>query len=42
MTTTSRPDVVVTALSYPSGSFTSTVKDQGSAATPAKMVIGVG
>jgi hypothetical protein len=34
--------VVVTALSYGSGSFTSTVKDQGSATTLAKMVIGVG
>jgi subtilase family serine protease len=36
------PDVIVTSLSYASGVFTSTVKNQGTAATPAGKVIGVG
>ncbi|MGH8626570.1 MAG: CARDB domain-containing protein, partial [Gammaproteobacteria bacterium] len=35
------PDVV-TSLSYASGVFTSTVKNQGTAATPASIAIGVG
>jgi hypothetical protein len=41
-TTTNIPDVIVTAFSYANGSFTSTVKNQGSAATPAGVIIGVG
>ena len=40
--TTSLPDVVVTSLSYANGIFTSTVKNQGTAATPSGVVIGVG
>jgi hypothetical protein len=36
------PDVVVTSLSYANGTFTSTVKNQGTAATPSGVVIGVG
>jgi hypothetical protein len=36
------PDVVVTQVSYANGVFTSTVKNQGTAATPAGTVIGVG
>jgi len=35
------PDVIVTSLSYASGIFTSTVKNQGTAATPAGTDIGV-
>src|SRR5438046_1177212 len=35
------PDVIVTSLSYASGIFTSTVKNQGGAATPAGIAIGV-
>jgi polygalacturonase len=41
-TTTSLPDVIVTALSYANETFTATVKNLGSAATPAGVVIGVG
>jgi Domain of unknown function (DUF4214)/CARDB len=41
-TTTSLPDVIVTALSYANGIFTSTVKNQGAAATPSGVLIGVG
>ncbi|WP_370690510.1 Ig-like domain-containing protein [Nitrosomonas sp.] len=40
--TTPLPDVVVTELSYADGIFTSTVMNQGTAATPAGKVIGVG
>jgi len=36
------PDVIVTSLSYASGVFTSTVTNQGTAATPAGIAIGVG
>ncbi|MDQ3584007.1 MAG: DUF1929 domain-containing protein [Pseudomonadota bacterium] len=36
------PDVIVCSLSYASGVFTSTVKNQGTAATPAGIAIGVG
>ena len=36
------PDVVVTSLSYASGVFTSTVKNQGTVATPSGIFIGVG
>ncbi|MBS0423276.1 MAG: right-handed parallel beta-helix repeat-containing protein [Proteobacteria bacterium] len=36
------PDVIVTQLSYANGIFTSTVKNQGAAATPAGITIGVG
>jgi subtilase family serine protease len=38
------PDLVVTSISYSSatGIFTSTVKNQGTAATPAGVIIGVG
>ncbi|MDD5323189.1 MAG: DUF1929 domain-containing protein, partial [Methylococcales bacterium] len=36
------PDVIVTSVSYANGIFTSTVKNQGTAATPAGTVIGVG
>ena len=36
------PDVIVSSLSYTSGSFTSTVTNQGTAATPAGIAIGVG
>jgi len=36
------PDVVVTSLSYANGIFTSTVKNQGTAATPSGVDIGVG
>ena len=35
------PDAIVTSLSYASGVFTSTVKNQGTAATPAGVDIGV-
>jgi len=35
------PDVIVTSLSYASGVFTSTVKNQGTAATPAGIAIGI-
>jgi len=35
------PDVIVTSLSYAGGIFTSTVKNQGTAATPAGVAIGV-
>ena len=35
------PDVIVTSLSYAGGIFTSTVKNQGTAATPAGIAIGV-
>ncbi|MFH0351914.1 MAG: Ig-like domain-containing protein [Chromatiales bacterium] len=38
----SLPDVIVTSLSYASGVFTSTVKNQGTAATPSAIYIGVG
>ncbi|MBS1982358.1 MAG: hypothetical protein JST74_14375, partial [Bacteroidetes bacterium] len=41
-TTPLLPDVIVTQLSYANGIFTSTVKNQGTAATPAGIVIGVG
>ena len=40
--TTSSPDVIVTQLSYANGIFTSMVKNQGTAATPAGVSIGVG
>jgi hypothetical protein len=40
--TGSLPDVVVTALTYANGSFTATVKNQGSVATPAGVILGVG
>ncbi|WP_295625105.1 Ig-like domain-containing protein [uncultured Nitrosomonas sp.] len=36
------PDVIVTQLSYVNGIFTSTVKNQGTAATPAGVAVGVG
>ena len=36
------PDVIVTSLSYASGFFTSTVKNQGTVATPAGIAIRVG
>ena len=36
------PDVIVTQLSYANGIFTSTVKNQGTTATPAGVTIGVG
>ncbi len=36
------PDVVVSSLSYSNGIFTSTIKNQGDAATPAGVAIGVG
>ena len=36
------PDLVVTQLSYANGIFTSTVKNQGTAATPAGVSVGVG
>ena len=36
------PNVIVTSLSYASGVFMSTVKNQGTAATPAGVAIGVG
>ena len=36
------PDVIVTSLSYASGVFTSTVKNQGTVATPTGISIGVG
>lgn len=38
---TSLPDVVVTALSYANGAFTSTIKNQGTKATPTGITIGV-
>ncbi|MCB0105245.1 MAG: DUF1929 domain-containing protein, partial [Caldilineaceae bacterium] len=40
--TTLLPDVVVTQLSYANGIFTSTVKNLGSAATPAGVAVAVG
>jgi hypothetical protein len=40
--TTSLPDVVVTRFSYANGIFTTTVKNQGTAATPSNVLIGVG
>ncbi|MDD5323186.1 MAG: CARDB domain-containing protein [Methylococcales bacterium] len=40
--TTSLPDVFITSISYANGIFTSTVKNQGTAATPASTIIGVG
>jgi hypothetical protein len=39
---TLRPDLIVTQVSYANGAFTATVKNQGSAATPAGVAIGVG
>ena len=36
------PDVIVTSLSYASGVFTSTVRNQGAAATPSGIFLGVG
>ena len=42
VTTAQLPDVIVTALSYANGVFTSTVKNQGASPTPATTVIGVG
>ncbi|CAA9891409.1 putative Galactose oxidase [Candidatus Methylobacter favarea] len=36
------PDVIVTSVSYANNIFTSTVKNQGTAATPAGTIIGVG
>jgi probable HAF family extracellular repeat protein len=36
------PDVIVTSISYENGLFPSTVKNQGTAATPAGTLIGVG
>ena len=41
-TITPLPDVIVTSLSYANGIFTSTVKNQGTAATPANLTVGVG
>lgn len=38
---TSLPDVVVTSLKYSNGIFTSVVKNQGTAATPSGVIIGV-
>jgi len=35
------PDLIVTQVTYANGAFTSTVKNQGSAATPSGVVIGV-
>ncbi|MDP1786772.1 Ig-like domain-containing protein, partial [Nitrosomonas sp.] len=40
--TTPLPDVIVTSVSYADGIFTSTVTNQGTAATPVGTVIGVG
>ena len=40
-TTTGLPDVIVTELLYANKNFTATVKNRGSAATPAGVVIGV-
>ncbi|MBK6959186.1 MAG: hypothetical protein IPH22_13505 [Nitrosomonas sp.] len=40
--TTPLPDVIVTSVSYADGIFTSTVTNQGTAATPVGKVIGVG
>jgi len=40
--TTSLPDVIVTKLSYADGIFTSTVKNQGDAATPEGVAVAVG
>ena len=42
ITTTSLPDVIVTELSYADGIFTSTVKNQGDAATPEGVPVAVG
>ncbi|MDD4995811.1 MAG: Ig-like domain-containing protein [Patescibacteria group bacterium] len=39
--TTKLPDVIVTSLSYANGIFTSTVMNQGTAATPAGVYVGV-
>jgi len=36
------PDIIATSVSYENGLFTSTVKNQGTAATPAGTLIGVG
>lgn len=36
------PDLIVTALSYSNGVFTSTIKNQGNAATPSGVAVGVG
>jgi probable HAF family extracellular repeat protein len=36
------PDVIATSVSYANGLFTSTVKNQGTAATPAGTLIGIG
>jgi hypothetical protein len=41
LSTNPLPDVIVTKLSYANGIFTSTVKNQGTAATPAGVGIGV-
>lgn len=41
-TSTSLPDVIVTAFSYANETFTATVKNRGSAATPTGVIIGVG
>ena len=41
-TTISLPDVVVTQVSYANGIFTSTVKNQGNAATPEGVAVAVG
>ena len=41
-TSAALPDVIVTQLAYANGIFTSTVKNQGTAATPAGVIIGVG
>ena len=38
---TALPDVIVTSLSYSKGIFTCTVKNQGTAATPAGVIVGV-
>jgi len=38
---TAAPDVIVTSFSYANGIFKSTVKNQGTAATPAGVVVGV-
>ena len=40
--TVSLPDLIVTSLSYARGAFTSTVKNQGTVATPAGIGIGIG
>ncbi|MGZ3768466.1 MAG: right-handed parallel beta-helix repeat-containing protein [Bdellovibrio sp.] len=40
--TTALPDVIVTSISYANGVFSCTVKNQGAAATPSNVEIGVG